>query len=78
MAEAYARSGSQVYMYKYQYLISSSPYDRIYGLAVHTSELPIVFAEALSNKVIINKEKNGKKRSNSHFQIELIIISKIE
>ena len=55
MAEAYARSGSQVYMYKYQYLISSSPYDRIYGLAVHTSELPIVFAEALSNKVIINK-----------------------
>lgn len=51
MADAYAGSGSRVYMYKYQYLISSTPYDRVYGLAVHTADLPVVFGEAMSNKV---------------------------
>ncbi len=51
MAETYTKNGHEVFMYKFKYRISSSPYDEVYGVAVHTDDLPHVFGEALSNKV---------------------------
>ena len=51
MAEIISRSGNNAYTYEYKYRIDTSPYDPIYGMAVHTEDIPIVFAEPLSNKV---------------------------
>ena len=51
MAELYSKRGKNAYVYEYKYRIATSPFDPIFGVAVHTEELPIVFAEPLSNKV---------------------------
>jgi len=51
LAEVYTKNDNEVFMYKFKYRISSSPYDEVYGVAVHTDDLPHVFGEAMSNKV---------------------------
>ena len=61
MAETYSNHGNQVFMYQFKYRISSSPYDQVYGVAVHTDDLPHVFGEALSNKVrLFRTDLNNK------------------
>lgn len=49
MAEAYSKSGLEAYVYLYDHHISSSIYPEFLG-SVHTDELPMLFAETLSNK----------------------------
>ena len=49
MAEVYTKLGQEAFVYYYEHIISSSIYPKIFG-AVHTDELPMMFAEILSNK----------------------------
>ena len=46
----YSTLGLSAYEYSYEHYISSSPFPEIFG-AVHTDELPMFFAETLSNKM---------------------------
>ena len=61
MAEIVSRNGKNAYVYEYDYRIPTSIYDPIYGRAVHQEDIPIFFAEPLSNKVIIDFLKYIKK-----------------
>ena len=54
IAEIYAKSGLDAYVYEYKFRISSSTYPTSFGAAMHNDELPMVFGEPLSNKVIYN------------------------
>jgi carboxylesterase type B len=49
ISEAFSKSGLEAYVYLYDHWISSSIYPKFLG-AVHTDELPMLFAETLSNK----------------------------
>jgi carboxylesterase type B len=49
MAEVYQKSGLEAFVYLYDHRISSSIYPEYYG-AVHVDEIPMLFAETLSNK----------------------------
>ena len=49
MAETFTKSDMEAYVYLYDHKISSSIYPEVYG-AVHMDELPMLFAETLSDK----------------------------
>ena len=50
MAQAFSELNLQAYVYSYEHIISSTIYPKMFG-AVHTDDLPMLFAETLSNKV---------------------------
>ena len=50
MAQAFAELNIQAYVYSYEHIISSTIYPQMFG-AVHTDDLPMLFAETLSNKM---------------------------
>ena len=56
LSEVYSQQMIDVYFYKYDYRTSTTIYPEIVG-TVHGDELPIVFGEVLSNKVILDLKK---------------------
>ena len=78
MAEAYAKSKLDAYVYSYNHRISSTIFPEVLGV-VHTDELAMVFAETLSSKIppiltpdnfwssIYNNYSSTEKRFNEEF-----------